>query len=315
MSATAACVDVGQGDCTVAVDEESGEALLIDCRGGKHRAAVAELERLGLSELRAAIVTHTQQDHFGGVLDVLEELAERFTGHLHFNHDSLLARPVSEADRKVAGQRLRALNNRAREFGDRVKRADDQTPLGTAGSVNWQLLAPAYSDIVAAIGDGNPNLASGVVLIRVGAECVVVGGDAPLSVWERIADHIPKGSVVRWPHHGGAIDGPDAHATLRDILAPSVVLVSVGATNGHGHPSPSFFTAMGGRPGRLICTQATGACVSGGVPGGVCAGTIRVHLDGSNSSPTIDTSVPDHGAVVEGFGNAQCLPPSRGREG
>ena len=92
---TVACVDVGQGDATVAVDHLSGKAVLVDCRGGHHQIVVDELERLGFSELCDAIVTHTQLDHFGGVLDVLEALAERFTGTLRFNQDSFLATPVS----------------------------------------------------------------------------------------------------------------------------------------------------------------------------------------------------------------------------
>src|SRR5215218_6905536 len=103
MTATVACIDVGQGDCTVAVDHETGEGLLIDCRIGHHGEALREFDYLGLAELRAAIVSHTQLDHFGGVLDVLEALADRFTGTLHFNHDSFMATPVAGPDRKIAG--------------------------------------------------------------------------------------------------------------------------------------------------------------------------------------------------------------------
>jgi beta-lactamase superfamily II metal-dependent hydrolase len=307
MTATIACVDVGQGDCTVAVDDQTGEAILIDCRGGQHHLAVEELRRLGLTELRAAIVSHTQHDHFGGVLDALEELADRFTGTLHFNQDSLMATPVAGDERKVAGRKLRALIHRAREFGERVKRAEeDITAPGTVGSIHWELLAPTYDEILAAIEKGDPNLASGVVLIQVGDDDVLIGGDAQLITWERIADRLPKGSVVRWPHHGGALGrGADADARVLALLQPATVIVSVGAANGDGHPTGSFFAAVGGQPGRLLCTQATPACVAGGGPGGVCAGTIRIRADGSGS-PAVVPSPPDHAAVIAAFGNGQC---------
>jgi len=306
MTATIACVDVGQGDCTVAVDDDTGEALLIDCRGGHHQLAVEELQQLGLTELRAAIVSHTQHDHFGGVLDVLETLADRFTGTLHFNQDSLMATPVSGEERRIAGRKLRALIHRAREFGERVKRAEDTTPPGTVGSICWHLLAPTYAEVNAAIDEGDPNLASGVVLLRIGDDGVLIGGDAQLITWERIAERIPKGSVVRWPHHGGALGREaDANARLRELLQPAIVIVSVGANNSNGHPTEPFFATAGGEPGRLLCTQATPACVAGGGPGGVCAGTIRIHADGSGS-PLAVPSPRDHAAVIAAFGNGQC---------
>jgi competence protein ComEC len=309
MTATIAFVDVGQGDCTVAVDDVTGQGLLIDCRSGQHPQAVAEFERLGLTELRAAIVSHSQMDHFGGVLDVLETLAERFTGTLHFNHDSLMATPVAGPDRKVAGQKLRALINRAREYGNRVRRANAGDSQQMAGSIAAELLAPAYDDILAAIDNGDPNRASGIVLLRVGADdCMIVGGDAPLVTWERIADRLPKGCVVRWPHHGGGI-GPqaDTHQRLRDLLEPSVIVVSVGAGNSHGHPTSAFFAAAGGRPGQLLCTQATASCLAGGTPARSCAGTIRIYADGSGT-PSIVPDTADHRALVASLGNAQCLP-------
>jgi len=303
MTVTIACVDVGQGDCTVAVDEETGEGLLIDCRSGSHERAVEELQHLGLKELRDALVSHSQLDHFGGVLDTLERLAERFTGILYFNQDSL--KPAGE-EGKEAGRRLRALITRASELGDRVKRAEDTTPPATIGSLSWQLLAPNYHEVLNAVSKRDPNLASGIVLLTAGSHTAVIGGDAQLATWERIAERIPKGAVVRWPHHGGAIDAKaDAHAKLRDLLRPATVIVSVGATNGNGHPTGAFFAALGGHPGRLLCTQATPACVTGGGAGGVCAGTIRIRI-GNAGDPTITTTPTDHAAVIAAYGNGQC---------
>jgi beta-lactamase superfamily II metal-dependent hydrolase len=305
MTATIACVDVGQGDCTVAVDDDTGEALLIDCRGGHHSEAITELSRLKMSQLRAALVTHTHQDHFGGVLDVLEELAERFTGTLHFNHDTLMVTPVAGEDRAIAGRKLRALINRASEFGDRVRRAEDQTPPGDVGCMTWQILAPNYQDVLDAVSKRNPNLASGVVVLKVGSDAIVIGGDAQMPTWERIATQVPKGAVFRWPHHGGILGSDSAHARLRELVSPAIVVVSVGAANAEGHPTEAFFAAVGGKPGRLLCTQATPACVAGRGAGRVCAGTITIRADG-RGNPTVTPAAHHHAGVIASLGNGQC---------
>lgn len=309
MTATVSSVDVGQGDCTVAVDDATGHALLIDCREGHHEAAIAELTRLEFTELRVAIVSHTHLDHFGGVLDVLEALDAMFSGTLYFNQDSLMAVPVAGEDRKVAGRKLRALVLRASEFGpDRVARAEAPTAPQAIGSLRWQVLAPIYDEVLAAIAHGDPNLASGVVLLNVGSNYVVIGGDAPLATWQRISGSIPKGAAVRWPHHGGSLGpDPDADAKVFDLLEPSSVIVSVGAANTHGHPTEDFFAvAGGGHRCALLCTQATSACVSGGGVGGACAGTIRIQIGGA-SGIEIDPDAHDHAAVIAGFGNGRCV--------
>lgn len=167
-------VDVGQGDCTVATGD-SGQSLVIDCPSGQYRTAAEELDRRGHRNVRAAIITHSDEDHAGGMLDLLEFLAERFDGELFFNVDSVLTTPVSGPDYKIAGRRRRALINRTREYGDRVKDARAGTN-GNIDDLSWQLLAPTLAEIMDALADGDPNLASGIVLLSVDGINTIVGG-------------------------------------------------------------------------------------------------------------------------------------------
>lgn len=312
MQATICCVDVGHGDATVAVDHESGLGLIVDCRAGHHLRVVEELRRLGVTEVLLALVTHSHADHFGGVLDVIEELGPGFSGYLYFNHDTLMAMPLDAADRPAAGQKLRALLNRAYELAPRLRRAEvpaeDLSVDGQVGAISWSLLAPSFSEVADAIKSRDPNKASGVVVLAVGEDNVVIGGDAQMPTWNRIKDALPKDAIVRWPHHGGAISSSPGDVTaLFELLEPAVTLVSVGATNTHGHPSEEFFAVAGGKPGGLYCTQATPACVAGGGAGGVCAGTIRVTAAG-DGRPAVAPEPADHSAVVAAFGNGRCLP-------
>ena len=241
------------------------------------------------------------------MLDLIEALSDRFDGLLFFNCDSVLAMPVIGPDHGIAGKRRRALINRAREYRGRVRDARS----GVGGSLNeihWKLLSPNVDELLDALADGDPNLASGIVFIGAGEIDVIVGGDAPLATWERAAGEIPEGATVRWPHHGGRISSSNhlqAQERLFDILNPKQVIVSVGSSNTHDHPFRAFFDARGSHGAKLMCTEATKKCVADGV-GRPCAGTIRlgIHSNGSR----LEADAPDFLARISSFGNAQCMP-------
>lgn len=299
MPEVAVCfVDVGQGDCTLAVDKAGRIGLLIDCPAGKYRTVATEMEKQSCEELLAAIITHGHADHAGGVLDLLE-LVGGFGGDVYVNSDSFLSVPVAGPDRQIAGKRLRAMFNRLREFGERVRPATAGTN-GEVGRLRWKLLSPTYPELIGALGLGDPNLASAIVEVRAKGINVLVGSDAPLSTWERVAGDIEMGATLRWPHHGGAVGHEDttgAHERLFEIVKPSAVIVSVGSANAHHHPSSAFLEArkMTGIP--LACTQSTAACDCPGGTAGRCEGTIVVTTDAAGKvvypqTPQLLTQLP-----------------------
>jgi competence protein ComEC len=303
--ATISFVDVGQGDCSVAVNS-FGEAIVIDCPRRRHEKALSELEARAYRQISVAIITHSDEDHAGGMLDLLEASREHFEGDLFFNCDSVLAIPVSGSEHKVAGMRRRALINRAREYGDRVKDARYGVG-GSIGEISWKLMAPTVRELMDALADGDPNLASGVVLLSIDDFDTIIGGDAQLRTWERIKDELPKKATIRWPHHGGSIsdrDHAEAQNRLFEILDPSRVIVSVGATNTHNHPFDAFFSARSAHGAHLICTEATAKCVTGG-HGGQCAGTVWLEFLNGNFEVNVDA--PNFETRIRSFGNAQCL--------
>lgn len=303
MPGTVVIVNVGQGDCTVAVDQETRAGLLVDCNRGHHGAAISELEKLGFSELSAAVVTHTHLDHFEGVIEVIEILKERFTGTLYYNHDHFISVHQSASGWTFNKPKLIGLLRRALSFEPRLQRAQPDIGPQTLGAMTWTLLAPTHPQLTRAIVEGNPNFASAIVLIEFGDRSVVIGGDAPLEVWRAVQDQLPEKSIVRWPHHGGKIAG--SHDDLFDLLNPSDVIVSVGATNTYGHPDDDFFAAASRSNCRLRCTQATRKC---GPPSeeDMCAGSIRIDF-GAGGRPGIQASRADHDAYVSGLASPRCL--------
>lgn len=311
---TVSFVDVGQGDCTIIVDP-NGLGMLIDCPEGADKIAVQELDLQKCTSLRAAIVTHSDQDHAGGLLDVLERLAERFDGNVYFNIDSLQATPVAGPDYRIEGRKRRAFLLRVREYLPRFRWAQapslDQAQgpdLEQIGMIHWRFAWPEYGNVVQAWITGNPNLASAIVVVSAFGKNIIISGDAPLSAWESIADSLPRGSTVRWPHHGGRVSTGDqlaAQERLFEICKPTRVIVSVGSNNSFGHPFEQFFTARQASGARLVCTEASHKCVKGGGPGGVCAGTIRLTLTADDE--IVSTETPDHQARVRELGAARCV--------
>lgn len=310
MSATVMVVDVGQGDCTVVVDGRTKRALLIDCPKKQDREAFAALEQLDIRTLDAVVVTHSHLDHFGGVLDVINRLKVPFGGKLYVNQDTL---PSMAASSGWSKSDLDSLYLRLLEFDDsQVDRADSSIGTQSLGSTSWTLVAPTYLRVIAAVRHRNPNLASGIVLIRSGGRSMVVGGDAPLASWQAAQAQLPRGAVVRWPHHGGSISNASGaqqrlsdQQQLLNLLQPSDVLVSVGGSNGYDHPQDEFFQAAQLHGVAPVCTQATPKCTNGtgGIP---CAGSITIRL-GRGRDQQVNPKRTGHPAFVAQLANAQCV--------
>jgi competence protein ComEC len=59
----------------------------------------------------------------------------------------------------------------------------------------------------------------------------------------------PPVEVLKVAHHGSADPGLDS---LLEFLRPRVAVVSVGAGNEYGHPTPSTLAALSGSPGLSV---------------------------------------------------------------
>ncbi len=220
--------DVGQGDAVV-VRSGRGRAVLVDA-GPDPPLVDGCLDRLGVHTLDAVVLTHFHADHVDG-------LAGAFRGR---EVRQLLVCPVLEpAPASAAVDRL------ARAHGAPVTplHAGDRITLGELDAVVW---SPWRR-----IGEGSvPNNASVVLAVRSGDVDALLLGDV-----EREAAHDlllrlrrdPAMSVaahgfelVKTPHHGSANLDEDLMAAVR---AP-VGVVSVGADNDYGHPTPSHLALL-----------------------------------------------------------------------
>ena len=248
-------LDVGQGDAYLV--ELGGATMLID--GGPDPARL--MEELGASlppwrrRIDVVALTHAHLDHGAGLVAALD----RYEVGMTLEPVGLNAGPL--ADLWVAGISRAHAERRALRAGQRLN----------VGDAVISVLSP----------ESDPRVDTPSLVLRVerGRFSALFMGDA---TDEALADLLlhPEALHSRVyvpPHHGAAT--PHA-VTLVQAVRPELALISVGAGNRYGHPTPETLAALSG-----IMTFRTDR-----------DGTVEVSLDGP-------------GLVVRAHANG--LPPPR----
>jgi beta-lactamase superfamily II metal-dependent hydrolase len=213
---------VGQGDAALITTPE-GRRILIDA-GPRPDDVAALLASEGVDTLDLVIASHNHADHIGGMPEVLRRLVVRAYVENGLPHTTAIY--------------ARTLDAVEREPGLQYLVATDRTI--TLGSVTIRILPPSRMD-------RSQNNNSVGALVEYGRFRALYTGDSEipqLRAWLRTA-RIPRVTLVKVAHHGSA------NATMPEwarATAPAIALVSVGARNAYGHPSPgveAVWAAMG----------------------------------------------------------------------
>jgi competence protein ComEC len=232
-------LDVGQGNATLI--EAPGLRALVDT--GPPSARVERLlRRRGVSSLDALLLSHDQQDHDGRAGAILRSLRVEL----------LVIPAVPGSSASLADAR-----DAARERGTRVVTGRAGITLGS-GPVELRVIGPQH-----ATRSSSPNDAALVVLARQGTCSFLLPADAESPVL--LGDELPVVGVLAVSHHGS---GDPLLSRLLARLRPQLAVISVGAHNTYGHPSPSTLSTLGraGVPVRRTDLEGeiTLACGAGG---------------------------------------------------
>jgi competence protein ComEC len=227
-------LDVGQGDG--ALIQVPGGSVLVD-EGPPEAKIASQLRRLGVTSVSLLVLTHPQRDHVGGAAEVLRKLRV----------GALLdpAIPSESPDERSA----RAA---ARQRGVRmiVARA------GEAFSIGALRLRVLWPDGPGTPGD-DPNNHAVVLVASYGQTDALFTADAESDVTGRL--QLPPVEILKVAHHGSADDGLGDE--LKE-LRPRIAVISVGAGNDYGHPTPSTLATLGAVPGLAVYrTDANGRVV------------------------------------------------------
>lgn len=214
-----AFLDVGQGDA-ILVTSPDGRHLLID--GGP--AATNLNWRLGQQlpfwdrTLELVINTHPDSDHLGGLVSLLDR----------YRIEQALV-----ADLAVSNQLFREWEKELAEaeLTPVVGQAGQQLELG--GGVTATVLNPGP----ASANFDDPNDHSVVLRLQFGQISFLLPGDIETAVEQKlVASETPlAATVLKSPHHGSRTSSSEA---FLEAVAPQLVVISVGAENSFGHPSP-----------------------------------------------------------------------------
>jgi competence protein ComEC len=240
-------IDVGQGDA-IALRTPHAHWILFDAgrawRGGDagRSTILPYLGRRGGS-LDLFVLSHPHTDHVGGAASVLRAL-----------------RPAAYVDAGFPGaaEAYRASLDAARTSRVRWMRAHPGDSVSIDG-VSITFLAPD-SAWTASLDD--PNLASVVTLVRVGAVRMLLMGDAERPEEEWLLHHWPgelHADILKVGHHGSSTSSTGA---FLQAVRPRLALVSVGAGNSYHLPSADVMHALAAQGAQVLRTDRLGTIVA-----------------------------------------------------
>jgi competence protein ComEC len=235
-------LDVGQGDA-ILLQPRGAPAVLVD--GGPYGDALAaKLREAGVARLGAAVITHDQSDHAGGILELLGETP---IDRVLFG----LLRRSTLAEIGVTGVPARRLVS-----GAEVR----------SGGLRLSVLWPPMALLAHPPAGEDPNHLAIVLLARWRAFSMLLTSDAE-------AESIPLDpgpvDVLKVAHHGSDDAGLGA---LLDRARPRLAVISVGADNPFGHPTAGTLATLAAHGVRTLRTDVDGTIVLD-----VGRGPIRVH--------------------------------------
>ncbi|HKI66282.1 MAG TPA: MBL fold metallo-hydrolase, partial [Solirubrobacterales bacterium] len=221
-------LDVGQGDA-ILLQPRGAPAVLVD-GGPPGDGIAAELRDAGVDRLGAAIVTHDQADHAGGVRDLLGTM------------------PIERVYFGVLRRSTLAQIHAAGIATARLARGSELRD----GRLRLDLLWPPRELLAGPHRGEDPNRLAIVALARWRGFSMLLTADA-----EAEATPLDPGpvDVLKVAHHGSDDAGLGA---LLDRTRPRLAAISVGAGNPFGHPTPGTLATLAAHRVPVLRTDLDG---------------------------------------------------------
>lgn len=218
-------LDVGQADAILV--RQGSAVALVDC--GLDERVVSALVRNNVHHIDAVFVTHWDEDHWGGLPDVLDQFS---VGTIAVAANALEDAPAEVLNRPDVTYR-------------QVARGDTIDIGAFRARVMWPF------DTV----DGEGNEDSLVLLLSYvqGGQSLrmLLTGDAELDQEREFVQEVGDIDVLKLGHHGSKVS---VDLDLLETLKPELSIASAGEGNRYGHPSDACIDAVKEAGGAFACT-------------------------------------------------------------
>ena len=238
---TVAFLDVGQGDA-IFIETPDGVQVLID--GGPDSGVVRELSKqlpFFDKTIDVVLATHSDKDHIGGLIDVLER----------YQVETII-RTENKNDTEVAALFDTFQNTEGAEVY--FARAGQQLQIGA--STTLLILSPQGDPT-----DWESNTASIVAQLEYGESTFMLTGDAGVNIEEYLSEtygSLLQSDVLKLGHHGSRTSSGDI---FLDTVSPRYAVVSAGAGNSYGHPHKEVVENLDERDIEILQTADLGTIV------------------------------------------------------
>jgi competence protein ComEC len=240
---TVAFLDVGQGDA-IYIEAPSGNQMLID--GGPGKAVLRELSKVMPfydRSIDVVMATHADQDHVGGLPDVLKKYK------VNIFMEPGVPGPSSSYEEleKMVGdgkiEKVLARRGMAVDLGD--------------GAI-LQILFPDRDP-----SGMDTNVASIVARLVYGDNEFLLTGDSPTSIENYLVSLESQGSsltsdVLKTGHHGSKTS---TSASFVSAVSPEYAVISVGKDNKYGHPNQETLNTLNTFGAKILRTDLLGRIV------------------------------------------------------
>jgi competence protein ComEC len=225
---TVTVMDVGQGDA-ILIESPAGYRILVD--GGPSGRAISEDLGREMSfwdkSFDLVVLTHPEEDHLNGLVTVLER----------YDVKHILASPI-ETDSAAYDAWLQAAEHEGAPYYQAAP--GEWFDLGRGARL--EVLGPPTEPIE----EGDDPLNNNCVVLRLtwGEVSFLLTGDLEKAGEEALLSEGRdlRSTVLKVAHHGAADATSDS---LLAAVQPAVAVISVGADNTYGQPSPQVLERLG----------------------------------------------------------------------
>lgn len=254
---TVAFLNVGQGDA-IFIESPEGNQVLID--GGPGKSVLRELSAMMPfydRSIDAVLATHADQDHVGGLPDVLN----RYKVDLFFETGNPgpsasfeeLERMVSEREQSKKIQKVLARKGMTLDLGG-----------GTVLEIIFPDRDPSGLET---------NMSSIVARLVYGESEFLLTGDSPLAIENYLVELVNQGSplataqrgplilqsdVLKAGHHGSKTSTSPAFVAA---VAPKYGIISAGKDNKYGHPTAEVLETLSSAGAQILRTDRDGRII------------------------------------------------------